>query len=260
MAEANAQPIRNARRIDKQRINNDWEYLDQATEPNHPTTDQKFNLTHKSQGLNSTTIRQPKKIGTQQVGDTLVTSYRSQVNTIAPVNDDNYISKIKVEQPKDISPARRLRANRATAAIASWVGWVYMAQLFFAFVSLVGLAAAAGLSGDFAGQNNEDQGLWEKTKNFVISSIAGIANMFGASDIAASLFLAGYFIVLAIGAGTISTIYIQYTLARVRPLAGSHSSLKYGTLLLAMVGYAVPLLNLFPWIGFWIAAIWKYPR
>lgn len=48
---------------------------------------------------------------------------------------------------------------------------------------------------------------------------------------------------------------IIYKLSGVEPLGDKGSFLKWGTLLLAFLGYLTPVVNIIPWIAFWILAI-----
>ncbi len=56
------------------------------------------------------------------------------------------------------------------------------------------------------------------------------------------------------------TVVVVYILCHQRPLFGEKSSLKIGLLLLSIVGYAVPIANLFPWLIFYLLAMLRYPR
>ena len=75
----------------------------------------------------------------------------------------------------------------------------------------------------------------------------------------ATLFFISHFFVFALGIITLLTIYFIYLAAFVRPLSGRAAGVKMATLLLAVIGYAVPVANLFPWFIFWTMAVWRYP-
>jgi hypothetical protein len=55
-------------------------------------------------------------------------------------------------------------------------------------------------------------------------------------------------------------VYLVYKLALLEPLGGKGSGLKHSMLVLAMIGYSIPLLNMIPWVAFWILAIYKHPK
>lgn len=69
-----------------------------------------------------------------------------------------------------------------------------------------------------------------------------------------------YLVVLAIGWFGLLLIYFQYKMALLNPLGGERGGTKLGLFLLAMIGYAVPIANLFPWFIFWTMAVWKSPK
>ena len=55
-------------------------------------------------------------------------------------------------------------------------------------------------------------------------------------------------------------VYLVYKMALLEPVGGKGSGFKYSMLVLALIGYSLPLLNLFPWVGLWILAIVKNPK
>lgn len=69
------------------------------------------------------------------------------------------------------------------------------------------------------------------------------------------IFIIGFF-----GIFQLFLMWLLYKLVLLKPLDGKSSGLKYSTLLLAMVGYSIPLLNLFPWFTVWAAAVWVRPK
>ncbi|MCA9354103.1 MAG: hypothetical protein KC877_01135 [Candidatus Kaiserbacteria bacterium] len=56
------------------------------------------------------------------------------------------------------------------------------------------------------------------------------------------------------------TIYLIYKFAFLNPLSGNKSSAKWGWLALAVIGYAVPLVSLFPCFFAWTIAVFKDPK
>jgi hypothetical protein len=59
--------------------------------------------------------------------------------------------------------------------------------------------------------------------------------------------------------GILGTVF-AYTIRGQDPLFGSYSEAKIGALIVAIMGYSLPLINLFPWIGLYIYVMWKSPR
>jgi hypothetical protein len=69
-----------------------------------------------------------------------------------------------------------------------------------------------------------------------------------------------YLILFAIALIIIFTMYTAYKLMGLEPLGGKGSGLKYGAFLLTIIGYSLPLLNMFPWFMVWAGAVWLKPK
>lgn len=248
------QEIRRVKKINTNRINDDWAYLEEPEAPVHPTTDQKFNLTYKSNGINSTSISKPEKVNTGNNGANgeTVTKYRFRVNTKQKNKEgsDGFKAIIKNKKNK----AFQARATRVNASILSWVIWSYPAQLVFALLGLIVLSLASGTEG-VANSN-----LIFKTVADVANSVIKFVTGFGVSDAMFGMYMVTYVVVLALGIITLISIYLQYTLSLLKPFSGEKSGLKLGIFLLAIAGYSLPIANLFPWAILFMAVVWKYPR
>lgn len=75
-----------------------------------------------------------------------------------------------------------------------------------------------------------------------------------------SLAFATMMIVLAIGWTMLFLTYFMYKASLLSPVLGKGGGLKIGLLLLAVVGYATPIANIFPWFIFWTMAVWRHPK
>lgn len=75
-----------------------------------------------------------------------------------------------------------------------------------------------------------------------------------------SLFFIAYAGTFVFGFLVIFMTLIAFTITFNRPLSGKMAALKWGTLALCIVGYAIPGLNLFPWILLYIWVVALYPR
>jgi hypothetical protein len=72
-----------------------------------------------------------------------------------------------------------------------------------------------------------------------------------------SLFSIGAFFV---GLITLFAMAIYYTLSGVKCFFGENSTGKIITFILAMFGYLLPVLNMFPWFILWGIVVWRYPK
>ena len=75
-----------------------------------------------------------------------------------------------------------------------------------------------------------------------------------------TFFMITYIILFGISLIMIFTMYTAYKLMRLNPIGGKGSGMKHGALLLTMVGYSLPLLNIFPWFMVWAGAVWLKPK
>jgi hypothetical protein len=76
----------------------------------------------------------------------------------------------------------------------------------------------------------------------------------------ASFATLSYLITFATGLTTLMIIGFVYTFARIQCMGGNNASMKMAALILAVVGYSVPMLNLFPWFVIWITIVWFNPK
>ena len=90
----------------------------------------------------------------------------------------------------------------------------------------------------------------------ILKSLLGIEFTFNPTI----FFFITYALVFAIALSQIFTMYIAYKLLRLNPISGKGSGLKHGALLLTIIGYSIPLLNIFPWFMVWAGAVWLKPK
>jgi hypothetical protein len=76
----------------------------------------------------------------------------------------------------------------------------------------------------------------------------------------AGFFVALWLLVMVFGIFVLFIIYLIYTISFLRPLSGDGAGAKYGTLLIALIGYSIPVLNLFPWFILWTLAVLRHPK
>lgn len=74
------------------------------------------------------------------------------------------------------------------------------------------------------------------------------------------LFIITFVIMFAFGLTTLLGVYLIYKAANLSPLGGEGGGLKIGTFIIALVGYMIPILNLFPWFYIWTMAVQRHPK
>ncbi|MFW6210034.1 MAG: hypothetical protein ACOC4E_00930 [Patescibacteria group bacterium] len=164
------------------------------------------------------------------------------------------------------------RATTVNAWIWGWGFWVYFAQAIAAVLAVAFLGIAVTVY-EFIGQLlqnipglNEDgkidtnDGLVKTVSQWIIDQVDSLLGF----NLEVLNPLGGFFIMhftaFALGMLTLFSMYLIYTFAFLRPLSGRAAGLKISALLLAIVGYALPLANLLPWFLIWSFLVLRYPK
>ncbi len=248
--------IRNVKRVDKNRINDDWAYLEEQEVPKYASIDQKFNLDYKTKGLNQATISKPKIIKSANDESGQIIKFRTQVNTTRIYDEDEDDSS---DNPtitvKGKNNARwKRRSLKVNLRILTWVLWAYLVQLIFAILGLIVLGIGAGADSVI------ESSAVAKTVVSVADTVTGFLFGFVASDIAEGVYIFTYAIVMAVSFITLLAVYTLYIFSKLKPLSGEEGGLKMGVLLFVIIMYLSPIANLFPWIFLCMYIVWKYPR
>lgn len=155
----------------------------------------------------------------------------------------------------------RVRASAINAEAFSWQVplWLFV-QVPFAILGIITLALVATMDNIQAGANEASGIQWLVNKAW--EAAYALAQLFGYDfmEIAMNIYLLSTVIILALGMFSIAFLFLQYKIGFLEPLGGEGAGLKHGLLLLTIIGYSVPIANLFPFIFLWMAAIWYHPR
>jgi hypothetical protein len=161
-------------------------------------------------------------------------------------------------------------ADKAFVTEASWMivpaaGMVWFTlQLPFALMSLVFLGVASALESvkQAANSNIVTGAVWYIGEK-IFNSINAVSEALFGFDFTSlspdSFFMLTHGLVMLIGWATLFIMGLVYLFMGISPVFGKGSGAKIATLLLACIGYAIPVLNLFPWFGAWALAVWWYP-
>ncbi len=251
------QEIRRVKKINANRINDDWAYLEEPEKPTRPSTDQIFNDTYKQNGIRSVKVTDQKKLNEQNKNSDNPQhnqpSIRYRRGNKKRLLESSSILHKASEIRKDITAkVTTTRINLTTLQLAIWL--YLFVQIPFAILSLVTLASASGSEAVI-------------NSNFIFKGIAKVVDTvtetlggFKVSDVL--LGFAAFTAIIAFIAGmlTVVVLYSKYLMSFLHPLSGKHGGLKMGVLLLALIGYSMPFANLFPWVILIMAVVWKYPR
>lgn len=157
------------------------------------------------------------------------------------------------------SMAFRARVSAVNAAALSWGTTVWLTiQLPFAILGIMGFGMAGMVEGLLAGEG----GLLAWLAGKVVKAIDVIASTLGAglADSAIALFFLSQLVILAVFIFSALALFLQYALAGIHPLSGNGAGVKMGMFLLCLVGYSIPILNIFPFIILWMITVWLFPR
>lgn len=266
----------NVKRRGGDRINDDWQYLNEGEVIYNPTTDQSFNQQqYKHQGLGTTSISKSNLIKEEE---------EERVETERQINQINQINKVKAVNERQIIEQRqhstkrqkekkRKKVKRQVFAtirnVQLIIGFIpfYLIQLQLAFISAIGmgLITLGSTASDYLFENNLT--LLGKAINWVttnilsdFNSILGHFTGVSASDLAAELFMIPFFIILAINLIFICIVYITHKMAFRNPIFGEQGgAAKPIAFIIYLIGL-FPVLNIFPFFLVWLLTIQKYPK
>ncbi len=155
----------------------------------------------------------------------------------------------------------RARASAINVSALSWQGplWLFV-QLPIALLNIMMIAIVYAL--DQVEDAAAEGGVAAWIISRVTEAISAVASFFGIDflEIAASMYLLTSMLLWGIALISVLALYLQYTMGMLRPLSGEGMGLKFGLLLLAYIGYSLPIANLFPCVFLWMFAVWLYPR
>lgn len=141
------------------------------------------------------------------------------------------------------------RALLTGMAALSWTGWLWVTvQLPFAIMSLLTL------------------GLWVYSEEtWWLNATAGVVewflSWFGVQIyIFSGIFFINWVITLTVGAIAIGGVLLQFLISLLHPLSGRKGEVKMIALCWCFTAYAIPGINMFPWIWVYIFVVMRYPK
>lgn len=234
-------------------------YLDSRSENYHSTTDQQFKQNAYQdkilgpQGLNKETRNKQ-----HQDYESTATDPRANIRRLTR-------RKLGGQKlPHSFSRAKTLVARTRASAInvgsLAWQVPVYILQLMMATISALALGSAFGFESITEAEISD--GIISWAIGSILEVVNTVAGLVGIDFVAVffGLFALTYMVVLVIGYCSLFGMWGSYKAAFLHPLSGRASGLKLGLYLLAFIGYATPLANMFPFILPWMGAVWFYPR
>jgi hypothetical protein len=236
-------------------------------EPKNQTIDQRFESKYQQAGIGPTQKQTNAKPSPVQQVQTKANP-RPTRRTVRP-------KKLPKKNPIAKKMAARMRVSGVNSVVFG-VGttlWVTV-QLPLALLSTVlfGMALAVYGAIETATTPDGDDGLIVRGLKTVFGGATSLVRALNESikntfnlDLLSfvdplTFFMVTYVILFAISLVLIFSMYTAYKLMRLNPIGGKGSGLKHGTLLLTMIGYALPFANMLPWFMVWAGAVWLKPK
>lgn len=171
----------------------------------------------------------------------------------------------------------RALVTQTSLMITSAAGFFWFSfHLPLALISLVALGTASAVEAakKFVFKSHAEEFLFgtnyiERATSWVAGKVYSITNSivdfflgFNLDTFSpTTLFMITDAVVMIVGWLTLLIIGFVYLIQGIPCVFGEKGSgLKIAALLMALIGYALPFLNLFPWFIVWVAAVWLYPE
>lgn len=234
-----------------------------------------FNAEYAKKGIqptsaNGPSYRQPKP--DQNIRAVKTTHYQNP----RIVSRKNY-SKINLPGGGNSLAKAAFTRGRATAVSSSIMAgglfaWsVFQLPLAIFSILLLGVAGAVAEIKSVLMSHNPEDGFWVSIGKSTLSIIGDIVSdtaafaldLFGIDINTLSpenIFMLTHVLVFMFGVAMLLIVYSAYTLTLHKPLGGNGSGMKYGALLGCLIGYSIPIINLFPWFIVWVVVVWIYPK
>jgi vacuolar-type H+-ATPase subunit I/STV1 len=87
-----------------------------------------------------------------------------------------------------------------------------------------------------------------------------ILNTYGINFDPELLFIIPFALTFLLGLFQLISCWFTYVAMGLKPLSGKGGWLKALTFLFVMIGYGLPVLNLFPLVYLWTITVWAYPK
>ena len=152
------------------------------------------------------------------------------------------------------SAAMKVMSRSTFFWMCGWHSWQWLSfQLTFAITAIAFLGAATMLQTSW----------WGRIISRIFSAANTVTSTVGLDFSLLSpmnMFMALHFVLFGLlWLSVLATVCI-YIIFQHKALSGKATGLKYGAVLIALIGYTLPIANLIPWIFIYIFVMKRYPR
>ena len=161
----------------------------------------------------------------------------------------------------------RVRVTTANTWIGAWAMFWYLT-----FQVPMAIVSAAALGYAYAVYATIDTILGSTAADFVVEkailaagSISGSfewisEQLLGVGINPLELFIGSFALIFLLGLLQLILTWFVFTCMRINSLSGEAAGIKNLMFALAGIGYAIPILNLFPLIFLWMIVVWIHPK
>lgn len=247
-------------------LNEDITYTEatkEATTAAHPTVNESF-----TDQAYEDKLLQPVGIGTKKKARKKFSSPDEEEGA-TEARQQSSLSKTVQRRLLDKAigqPISILAKARVTSFNLAAFGWYTplwaIFQLPFALLMIVGIGSVYAIDQLTTADGGILNFIVAKLAQAVLTTLDFVTSIFGVNfeEVALALMNGSYVMILAFGFLSLFGFSLAYMFIGCNPLSGDGAGLKKGMFLLAMAGYATPVLNMFPFILLYMAAVWLYPR
>lgn len=295
MADTKNNPqTRNAKAEYSRRLNDDWQYLDEGEESANPTTDEAFNRSYRYRGIgrqspteeeldkpiapqsrnpnevfiDQKTLSDPKfqqeiKKAEKQINQQ---TRNAAIQRAGEYEEDRPQQIKKIVKTKNSSKEDRLKAIVINRFLLFVFIPLFLIQLMVGLLGIVTLGVAEGLYQTTKTVANANW--FTQTIATVIETVHDGVEWLTGLNLAnvtvgavSGVFITTYMVVLAFGFLQIFITWMVHSANGNETISGDRSSQKFSALLVCILGYCLPIINVFfPWIFIWTFTIGKYPK
>jgi len=184
-----------------------------------------------------------------------------------------YPSRVpKIKRKKKVSTGKMLLARVRVTTANTWIGawamfWYLTFQMPLAVISAAGLGMAFAV---YSALDAFSETLIGKVVFYIFDGeflasrgsqiLTAAFKFFGIAFDPVLLFITPFALVFLLGLFQLILTWFMYSALRIKSLSGKAGGLKGLMFVLAVVGYAIPILNLFPLIFLWMIVVWIHPK
>ena len=237
-----------------------------ATDPSYPTVTKDFNQKYDRVNGNAANANQaPDRTQKASVAYQTEKRARQAIRNTAAYGAKKLRKKTNLTQ----KGWTKVKVSTANAWIGGWAMFWYLTfQLPLAVIS----AAALGITYAVY-QRLSEVDISDGVFTFVVSKLVSITANTGSEIIRriaeivfnidfdpSLLFITPFALIFLLGLMQLIISWFIYSSLGIKSLSGKAAGAKGITFMLAGVGYAIPVLNMFPLIFIWMIVVWVHPK